>query len=573
MAIRQPIISVLGHVDSGKTTLLDRIRGSTVASGEAGGITQHIGASEVPITKIMGVCGGLAQKMNVDVKIPGLLFIDTPGHEAFTTLRRRGGSIADLAILIIDVNEGLQKQTEESLTFLKEFKTPFVVAATKIDRILGWRSEENACFLKGYAAQDARAQDELEEKIYRIVGQLAERSIKSERFDRVEDFSKQVCIVPVSSLTGEGIPDLLMLLTGLAQKYLEKRLEITEGIGKGTILEVKEYRGLGATIDVILYDGCVSRGDILVIGGRDVIVTKVKAMLKPEPLKEMRVERVFQPIDSATAACGVKISSPDLTGVIAGSPVRFVKSEKDVEAATMDIAKEIEEVEIETENDGVIIKADTLGSLEGLIKVLKDNDIPIRKAKVGNVLKGDVMESSSMKKPVVFAFNVEIVPDADEAAKKAGVEVFKSNIIYRLIEGYQKWEADLKKNAEAKLLDSVTHPGRMIILRGYVFRQSKPAIFGVEILAGQVKTGYNLQKNGTVIGEVKELQAEGDNVPMAKTGEKVAVSMDGVTIGRQINEGDELENVLTGRDLEILARVKHKLPEDERRMLDEMQQI
>ena len=573
MAIRQPIISVLGHVDSGKTTLLDRIRGSTVARGEAGGITQHIGASEVPINKIMGVCGSLAKKMNVDVKIPGLLFIDTPGHEAFTTLRRRGGSIADLAILIIDVNEGLQKQTEESLTFLKEFKTPFVVAATKIDRILGWRSEENACFLKGYSTQDARAQDELEEKIYRIVGQLAERNIKSERFDRVEDFSKQVCIVPVSSLTGEGIPDLLMLLTGLAQKYLEKRLEITEGTGKGTVLEIKEYRGMGATIDVILYDGCVSRGDILIIGGRDVIVTKVKALLKPEPLKEMRVERVFQTIDSATAACGVKISSPDLSGVIAGSPVRFVKSEKDVEAATLDIAKEIEEVEIETENDGVIIKADTLGSLEGLIKVLKDNGIPIRKAKVGNVLKGDVMESSSMKKPVVFAFNVDVLPDADESAKKAGVEIFKSNIIYRLIEGYQKWEADLKKNAEAELLDSVTHPGRMIILRGYVFRQSKPAIFGVEILAGQVKTGYKLKKNGIIIGEIKELQAEGDNVPMAKAGDKVAVSMDNVTIGRQINEGDELENALSGRDLEILARVKHKLPEDECRMLDEMQQI
>ena len=553
--------------------MLDRIRGSTVASGEAGGITQHIGASEVPINKIMGVCGGLAQKMNVDVKIPGLLFIDTPGHEAFTTLRRRGGSIADLAILIIDVNEGLQKQTEESLTFLKEFKTPFVVAATKIDRILGWRSEENACFLKGYATQDARAQNELEEKIYRIVGQLAERSIKSERFDRVEDFSKQVCIVPVSSLTGEGIPDLLMLLTGLAQKYLEKRLEVTEGVGKGTVLEVKEYRGLGATIDVILYDGCVSRGDIMVIGGRDVIVTKVKAMLKPEPLKEMRVERVFQPIDSATAACGVKISSPDLSGVIAGSPVRFVKSEKDVEAARADIEKEIEEVEIETENDGVIIKADTLGSLEGLIKVLKDNGIPIRKAKVGNVLKGDVMESSSMKKPVVFAFNVDVLPDADESAKKAGVEIFKSNIIYRLIEGYQQWEADLKKNAEQKMLDSVTHPGRMIILRGYVFRQSKPAIFGAEILAGQVKTGYKLKKGGNVIGEVKELQAEGDNIPMAKAGDKVAVSMDGVTIGRQINEGDELENALFKRDLEILAMVKHKLPEDERRLLEEMEQI
>ncbi len=573
MAIRQPIISVLGHVDAGKTTLLDRIRGSAVAAGEAGAITQHIGASEVPIDKVMNMCGGLTKTMNVDIRLPGLLFIDTPGHEAFTTLRRRGGSIADLAILIVDMNEGLQKQTEESLTFLKEFKTPFVVAATKIDRILGWKAREdaNACFLKSYPKQEGRVQDELEEKLYRIVGQLADKGIRSERYDRVEDFSKQVCIVPVSSTTGEGIPDLLMLLAGLAQKYLEKRLEVSEGMGKGTILEVREYRGLGTTIDVILYDGFVQKGDVLVIGGKDIIVTRVKALLKPEPLKEMRVERVFQPIEKASAAAGVKISSPDLGGVIAGSPVRFVKDERDVEAAKKDVEKEIEEVEIETDSDGTILKADTLGSLEGLIKVLRDLGIPIRKAKVGNVVRGDVMEAAGMKKPVIFAFNVDLLPDAEELAKKLGVEVFRSDIIYRLVEGYQRWEAETKKKSDDKLLDSVVHPGRMKVLKGYVFRQSKPAIFGVEVLAGIVKPGYRLKKDGQIVGEVKELQAEGENVGEAKAGQRIAVSMDGVTIGRQISEGDVLDNALGERDLETLAGIKHKLPPDERALLDEME--
>jgi translation initiation factor 5B len=362
-----------------------------------------------------------------------------------------------------------------------------------------------------------------------------------------------------------------MLLAGLAQKYLEKRLEISEGVGKGTILEVREFRGLGTTIDVILYDGFAHKGDTLVIGGREMIVTKVKALLKPEPLKEMRVERVFQPIDSASAACGVKISSPNLEGVIAGSPVRFVCDERDLEGAKADIAKEIEEVEIETENDGAILKADTLGSLEGLLKVLKELNIPIRKAKVGNVVRADVMESAGMKKPVIFAFNVDVLPDADESASKQGVEIFRSNIIYRLVEGYEKWEADTKKNAEAKLAESVTHPGRMKILRGYVFRQSKPAIFGVEIEAGIIKPGYKLRKDGKVVGEIKELQAEGENVGEAKAGTKVAVSMDGVTIGRHINEGDTLDNALFDRDIEILKRIKHKLPEDERRLLEELE--
>jgi len=569
MHIRQPIISVLGHVDSGKTTLLDKIRGSAVAPGEAGGITQHIGASEIPIKNVIDICGDLVKKMGVEVRIPGLLFIDTPGHEAFTTLRKRGGSISDLAVLIVDMNEGFQPQTEESLLFLKEFKTPFVVAATKIDRMLGWRSEDE-CFLPNFREQEERVQDEFENRLYRIIGQLGEKGFESERYDRVKDFAKEVCIVPVSGVTGEGIPDLLMILTGLAQRYMGERLEVSEGMGKGTILEVKEFKGLGTTIDVILYDGVINRGDSLVIGGKEIITTKVKALLKPEPLREMRVEKMFRPVDHVSAATGVKISAPDLAKVIAGSPVRFVGNEKELERAKEDIEKEIEEVEIETENEGVILKADTLGSLEGLIKALKDLKIPIRKAKVGNVLKSDVMESSGMKKPVIFAFHVEILPDAGESAKKQGVNIFESDIIYKLIEDYREWEESEKRRSEKELLESVTHPGRVKILPGYVFRQSKPAIFGVEVIGGIIKPGYRLRKGEKVVGEVKELQAEGDNVDQAKAGDKVAVSMEGVTVGRQISEGDTLENDLRERDFEVLNRLKAKLPEGERKLLEEI---
>lgn len=571
MPIRQPIVSILGHVDSGKTTILDRIRGSAVASCEAGGITQHIGASEVPICNIKGICGPLLERMKVDVKIPGLLFIDTPGHEAFTTLRKRGGSIADLAVLIVDINEGFQPQTSESLMFLKEFKTPFVVAATKIDRILGWRSEENGCFLTNFRKQDSRAQDEVEEKLYRIIGELAKEGFKSERYDRVEDFAKEICIVPSSGKTGEGIPDLLMTLTGLAQRYLEERLEVSEEMGKGTILEVREFKGLGTTIDVILYDGTAKRGDILVIGGNKTIVTKVKALMKPEPLKEMRIERQFRPIERVSAASGVKISAPSIEKVIAGSPVRFVKDEKGVEKAKLEIEREIEEVEIETEKEGIILKSDTLGSLEGIIKALKDLRMPIRKAKVGNVLRADVMESAGMKNPVIFAFHVGVLPDAAETAKKEGVKIFESEVIYKLLEDYQKWEEEKKVSREKEILESVTRPGRVKVLPGYVFRQSKPAVFGIEVLGGMVKVGYRLRKGEKVVGEIKELQAEGENVESAKSGERVAVSMDGVTIGRQISEGDTLETAMRERDFEILKTLKQKLPEDERKLLEEIE--
>ncbi|HLD41447.1 MAG TPA: translation initiation factor IF-2, partial [archaeon] len=349
MKIRQPIVSVLGHVDHGKTSILDKIRGSNVYAGEAGGITQHIGASEVPIESIQKTCGDLLKKMNINLTIPGLLFIDTPGHEAFTTLRKRGGAIADLAVLVIDVNEGFQPQTEESLLFLKEFKTPFVVAANKIDRTMGWTPNKGECFIKTIKEQQDRVVEDLETKIYTIIGQLAEKGYDSERYDRVGNFGKQICIVPTSGVTGEGIADLIVVLSGLAEKFLKDSIKFEEGEGKGTVLEVKEHKGLGLTIDAIIYNGEVNKGDILVIGGKEIIETKIKALLKPEPLKELRAEKKFQYVDSVVAASGIKISAPGLEKVVAGSPLRTVKNEKDVEKVKQEIVEEVEEVEIHTE--------------------------------------------------------------------------------------------------------------------------------------------------------------------------------------------------------------------------------
>ncbi|HDI02659.1 MAG TPA: translation initiation factor IF-2, partial [Candidatus Aenigmarchaeota archaeon] len=412
--IRQPIISVLGHVDHGKTTILDNIRRSAVAAGEAGGITQHIGATEVPADVIRKICGSLVEEEKI--KIPGLLFIDTPGHEAFSTLRKRGGSIADLAVLVVDINEGFQPQTDESLTFLREFKTPFVVAANKIDLIPGWRSYKTKSFLESWKKQSDEVKRRLDTKIYELVGALAERGFSSERFDRISDFRRTVAIVPVSGVTGEGIGELLMVLIGLAQQFLRDRIEVKERNGYGNVLEVKEVKGLGTTIDVILYDGQIKKGDCLVIGGKEPIVTTVKALLKPRELGELRVEKKFTYVDEVSAAAGVKIAAPGLECVIPGSPLRTCQKDE-VERVKEELKKEVESVEIETENEGVMLKADTLGSLEGLIKILTLNNIPIRKAKIGCVTKSDAVEMSSMKDPlnrVIFAFNVPVVQEARE---------------------------------------------------------------------------------------------------------------------------------------------------------------
>lgn len=555
--LRTPIVAVLGHVDHGKTTLLDRIRKSRVVSKEAGGITQHIGATEVPIDVIKQICKDI---WKVEVKIPGLLFIDTPGHKAFTNLRRRGGALADLAILIVDVNEGFKPQTEEALSILRTFKTPFVVAANKIDRIPGWQSQEDTPFMKSYAMQEETAKQNLENRIYSLIAELYRYGFSADRFDRISDFTKTVAVVPISALKGEGIPELLLILVGLAQRYLEKNLRLhIGGKARGTVLEVKEERGLGVTCDAILYDGTLKVGDKIVVAGKnEVIVTNVKAILKPPPVREMRVESRFKSVESVTAAAGIKIVAPNLENVLAGSEFEAVESEEDVKAFEERMKKEYEEIAIRTDEEGVVLKTDTLGSLEALINELRLENIPIKKAEVGDVDKRDVVDASANRdelNKVVLAFNVKLLPGVEEEAKKYGVRIFSHEIIYTLIENFVKWRQEEKLARERQKVEALIKPGKIKLLKEFIFRRSKPAIVGVRVLAGELKRGVDLIKpDGTKVGAVRTMQKEGKNIAIAKAGDELAVAIEDVTIGRQL-EGDEVLYVdLPERHAKIIER-------------------
>ncbi len=567
--IRSPIILTAGHIDSGKTTLLDKIRGTAVAKGESGGITQDIGASYIPVGIIEKICGPLLEKFKIQLVIPGLLLIDSPGHSAFITLRRRGGSVSDLAILVVDVNEGFQEQTEESLAILKEYKTPFVVAATKIDKIQGWFSQVGS-FSDNIAKQQDYIKDELDKKIYSIVSQLAERGFESERFDRVNDFKKQVTIVPCSGISGEGIPELLLMLAGLSQQFLKDRLELSN-IAKGSVLEVKEVRGLGPTIDVILYDGVIRKSDNLVIGGKQPIVTKVKALLRPRDLQELRVEKQFESVEQVQAAAGIKISAPNLENVMPGSPIVAVESE-DIQKYVDEVQKEVEEVEFTKDIDGVAIEADSLGSTEAMIKLLTEEEIPIRRADVGQINREDVIAAQGTEdelKRVILAFNVKTSDEIKSMAKDLGVTIFENNVIYRLIEDYKKWCSEKKERELGEKLEKIGRPVELNFIKGAVFRSSHPAVFGVEVVRGFLKPGALLKKGDKIIGRVKEVQKEGKNISEAKKGDKVAVSIGDVTVGRHVFEGDRLVSALSEYDMKILREVYDKLTESEKELLNE----
>ena len=576
-SLRTPIVVVMGHVDHGKTTLLDKIRGTAVAKGEAGLITQHIGATEVPLDVIQDFCGS---HFGNEMQIPGLLFIDTPGHHAFTSMRSRGGSLADLAVLIVDVNEGFQPQTIESLSILKRYKTPFVVAANKMDRIGGWHPTANAPFATSLKAQNERVTEVLDTRLYELVGELYKYGFDGDRYDRIGDFTRTVGIVPISAVTGEGVPDLLMILAGLAQRFLKDNLKLTAtGPGVGTILEVKEEKGLGVTLDVILYNGEFNTGDTVIVGtAHEPVVTKIRALLKPKPLAEIRSEERFLPVKHVAAASGVKISAPKIENALAGSTIRVVSSPEEVEALSMELKSELEAVRIDTENEGVVLKSDTLGSLEALVGELKARNIHIHFADVGPISRRDVIKAAAINDPLlsaVLGFNVDILPDAITEIQKTNVPVFSSEIIYSIIENYEKWVEDQKIKMEQERLEAVIRPGAVRILPDCVFRQSKPAVVGVQVIGGIVRTQVNLMReDGANVGVVKGIQAHNENQGSATVGQEVAISIDGPTVGRQIHEGDILYVNIPEKHARIVEmELKPKLAEDEREVLEDFLEI
>ncbi|MCG3254474.1 MAG: translation initiation factor IF-2, partial [Candidatus Heimdallarchaeota archaeon] len=393
--LRSPIAVILGHVDSGKTSLLDKVRGTAVQAREAAGITQHVGASFFPAQTIIDVCGPLLKKATIELNIPGMLIVDTPGHAAFMNLRKRGASVADIAILVVDCLRGFQAQTYESLDILRARKTPFIIAANKIDRISSWKSIPRATFAETYSKQISKAKEDMDNRIYDIMGELSALRMEGFRYDQVKDFRKAIAIVPTSAKTGEGIPDLFLVLAGLTQQFMMQKLEYSEGPGVGTVLEVKDEEGLGTTIDVILYDGVIKKTDKVVIGGREKpFLVKIRALLEPKELDEMRDPKdKFKGVDQIYASAGVKIAAHGLEDALAGAPLRVALEGKEDEVFK-EVEAELESFRIETKTNGVILKVDTLGSLEALVDMIKEKNIPIQKADIGDVTKIDVIDAA-----------------------------------------------------------------------------------------------------------------------------------------------------------------------------------
>lgn len=580
---RQPIVSVLGHVDHGKTSVLDMVRSigserqASVMDREAGGITQHIGATEVPADVLNETCsamlGGKA------FKSPGLLFIDTPGHHSFASLRNRGGSVSDIAVLVVDIMEGLQPQTIESIQVLKDTRTPFVIAGNKVDRLHGWRSERGRSFMESFHKQREDVRALFEDRYWKLMGQFSEHGFNLERYDQIKDFRQSVALVPMSAKEGEGLQDLLAVTVGLAERFLEDRLTDTLGAAQGTVLEMRDEVGMGKTVDVILYRGTLKVGDSIMLAGQDgPFKTHIKGLKRPQGMSEMRdAGKRWVNFDTIDAACGVKIVAPNLEATIAGTTLHLANTNEEqaeAEAALREEWREIFETMpvmcsscsnimsrreftghrrekacrgAEEERSGVVIKADTVGGLEALAFELHQRSVPVRQATVGPVNKKDILMAQSAADPlqkVILGFSTKA--NTNDVAKSleaddGEVKFIAGPIIYHIMDAFEAWVEERTKAIEEASREALVYPGRVLYLKDHTFRAKGPAIVGMRVLGGRVHVGQRLMKlDGTSVGQIKSLRTRGsDDVMEAMQGEEVAVAVQGPTVGRHIEELDE----------------------------------
>lgn len=490
--LRSPICCIMGHVDTGKTKLLDKVRQTNVQEGEAGGITQQIGATYFPIEAIKQKTQVVNKDNAFEFRVPGLLIIDTPGHESFSNLRSRGSSLCNIAILVVDIMHGLEPQTLESMRMLRDRKTPFIVALNKIDRLYGWKKVDNNGFEDSLALQNRGVQNEFAKRLEQTKVAFAEQGFNSELFYENKQKSRIVSLVPTSAHTGEGVPDMLKLLVQLTQERMTDSLMYLSEV-QATVLEVKAIEGFGMTIDVILSNGILREGDrIILCGVEGVIKTNIRALLTPAPMRELRVRSAYVHNKEVKAAMGIKISAPGLEGAIAGSRLLVVGKYDDEDDLEEEVESDLASVfsRVEKSGRGVSVQASTLGSLEALLDFLKDCKIPVANVGIGPVYKRDVMQTGIMleKSPdyaVMLCFDVKVDKEAAAYAEEQGVKIFTADIIYHLFDAFTKHMAILseKKKEESKML--AVFP--CVLNTVAVFNKTAPIVVGVDVVEGNLR--------------------------------------------------------------------------------------
>ena len=564
--LRSPICCILGHVDTGKTKLLDKIRATNVQGHEAGGITQQIGATFFPREALERQVRKVDTEMPLE--LPGLLIIDTPGHESFNNLRDRGSSLCDIAILVIDIMHGLEPQTIESLNMLKAKKCPFIIALNKMDRLFSWQEVEWAPIRSSFALQQPAVNEEFQKRLDETMLQLNEQGMNVNLYYNNSDIRGTLNLVPTSAMTGEGVPDLLYNLCNLTQKMMAKSIAYSDEF-RCTVLEVKHMQGMGCTIDVVLVQGTLREGDELVVCGLNTaIVTTVRALLTPQPLKEIREKGEYINHREIRAAMGVRVVAHGLENAVAGTSVLKRHPGDDLEQLQLDVMEDMTHIfgSVDRTGEGVYVMASTLGSLEALLQFLKDCKIPVNGVNLGACHKADVIKASTMIErgrpdlAVILAFDIKITEDAHNEAKAKDVTIFSADIIYHLFDSFTAFRKEVQEQRKAGNAAKAIFPCLVQILPNMIFNSRNPIVVGVSVNEGTLRVNTPLSvksRDGGMysLGIVSSIKHRDNKVDSAKKGQEVSISISGnttATAGRHFNEGDVLCSAISRQSIDCL---------------------
>ncbi|XP_016381138.1 eukaryotic translation initiation factor 5B [Sinocyclocheilus rhinocerous] len=566
--LRSPVVCVLGHVDTGKTKILDKLRHTHVQDGEAGGITQQIGATNVPLETILEQTKMVKNFDKESVKVPGMLIIDTPGHESFSNLRNRGSSLCDISILVVDIMHGLEPQTIESINLLKEKKCPFIVALNKIDRLYDWKKSPDTDVVATLKKQKKNTKDEFDERAKAVIVEFAQQGLNAALFYENKDPRTFVSLVPTSAHSGDGIGNLIALLVELTQTMLARRLAHCDEL-RAQVMEVKALPGMGTTIDVILINGCLREGETIIVPGVDgPIVTQIRGLLLPPPLKELRVKNPYEKHKEVSTAQGVKILGKDLEKTLAGLPLLVAHKEDEIPVLKDELIRELKQTlnAIKLEEKGVYVQASTLGSLEALLEFLRTSKVPYAGINIGPVHKKDVMKASTMLEhdpqyAVILAFDVKIERDSQELADSLGVRVFSAEIIYHLFDAFTKYREDYKKQKQDEFKHIAVFPCKLRILPQFIFNSRDPIVMGITVDAGVLRTGTPVcvpSKGFVDIGIVTGIEINHKSVESAKKGQEICVKIEPIPgespkmYGRHFEAVDIIVSKITRQSIDAL---------------------
>ncbi|XP_061540021.1 eukaryotic translation initiation factor 5B [Phycodurus eques] len=565
---RAPVVCVLGHVDTGKTKILDKLRHTHVQDGEAGGITQQIGATNVPKETIEEQTKMVKNFDRDGMKIPGMLIIDTPGHESFSNLRNRGSSLCDIAILVVDIMHGLEPQTIESINLLKEKKCPFVVALNKIDRLYDWKRSPETDVLATLKKQKKNTKDEFDERAKAIIVEFAQQSLNAALFYENKDPRTFVSLVPTSAHSGDGIGNLIALLVELTQTMLARRVAHCDEL-RAQVMEVKALPGMGTTIDVILINGRLREGETIIVPGVDgPIITQIRGLLLPPPLKELRVKNPYEKHKEVSTSQGVKILGKDLEKTLAGLPLLVAHKDDEIPVLRDELIHELKQTlsSIKLEEKGVYVQASTLGSLEALLEFLRTSKVPYAGINIGPVHKKDVMKASTMLEhdpqyAVILAFDVKVEREGQEMADSFGVRIFSAEIIYHLFDAFTKYRDDYKKSKQDEFKHVAVFPVKIRVLPQFIFNSRDPIVMGVSVEAGVLRQGTPLcvpSKGFVDIGVVTSIEINHKTVDSAKKGQEICIKIEPIPgespkmYGRHFEATDILVSKITRASIDAL---------------------